>query len=123
MTDFNTQAAALCLSDMHKDAYGYRPRNNFDDGSWTQERFDRFVAGVGEDLALSIAADKVLDAEALAAYIVRLDAMVADHGISRAEAIRWDMQAEESEDDAGYYFFLQGLSSIDSAPFKTLIEG
>ena len=117
MTNFNAQAQALCLSDMYKDAYGSRPRIDFDDGTWTQEKFDTFVANTGEALTQELALEKVRDAESLATFTAYIDGLVAEHGISRAEAIRWDMQAVEADGDADFYFHMHGVSHSDSQQF------
>ena len=121
MTDFNTQAEALCLSDMHKDAYGFRPRINFNDGTWTQARFDMFVANTSEALAEEIVLGKLRDIEALAAFVAHIDKMADDYGISKRQAIRWDMQMEEAEGDVDFYFFQHGISHSDSQQFMPLI--
>ena len=120
MIDFNAQANDLCLSDMHKDAYGYRPRINFNDGTWTQESFDTFVERTGAALRFEIEESKIRDAERKADFESRISGYCTDFGITRETAMRWDMDASDCDGDVDYYLYLQGMHRSDVPEFAAV---
>jgi hypothetical protein len=82
-----------------------------------------------EYFADEIERNMVLEAEdnavALTKYEARLDAMINDHGISKADAIRWDMQAEgidTLDGDFEYYLYTLGIGFGDMTPYKELYD-
>jgi len=119
MVDFNAQAEDMCLSDMHKDAYGMRPRIDFNDGRWTQESFDAFVKSTGEALVAELADEKTRHENARADFESRINGYCDDFNIDRETAIRWDMDASDCNGDADYYLYLQGLRRGDVPEFAT----
>lgn len=83
------------ISDLHKDARGFRPTADFyryfesKTDAEKQIVWDELV----EDLDNEIARRKILQAQALEAFTQRINGMVQDYGITRAAALRWDMES------------------------------
>lgn len=100
------------LSDLHKDAYGYRPGAAYfqDWACWTNEErqvdWDRMVQMVADNEKWRGESESA----ALLRWNQHIDTQRDSLGISRATALRWDMQAMEAEGDPGYYCYLWGLS-------------
>ena len=46
-------------------------------------------------------------------WAAHINQLMADNGIDRATALRWDMQAMGASGDAGYYCYLWGISHAD----------
>lgn len=100
----------LCVSDLHKDAYGYRPSqgwwrawNNMAD-SEKQSEWDRLVEAVEAEFEYEARREQ----RAFDAWVGRINNIVVTQGVSRQDAIRWDMDAEDA-DDVEHYCFLQGF--------------
>jgi len=100
------EQAQCTYSDFHKDAYGFRPRNDVND--WTLEDFDRefaIFARVCEE-------NRIQEAAAEAEAIVRFEDRVTNlmhTGTNRARVIAWLMDAEGANGDYEYFCFTQGL--------------
>jgi len=100
------EQAQCTYSDFHKDAYGFRPRN--DVSNWTLEDFDRefaIFARVCEE-------NRIQEAAAEAEAIVRFEDRVTNlmhTGTNRARVIAWLMDAEGANGDFEYFCFTQGL--------------
>jgi hypothetical protein len=95
----------LCLSDLHKEAYGFRPG---------PAQYARWKAASKEELlaeeAYLLEAGQIAireEAENEAGAAVRFEAhigkLMADHRIDRATAIRWDIAACGLEEDVKVY--------------------
>ena len=106
------------LSDAHKDAYGFRPSGDLY-RHWATLT-DAEIAKVEDDLIAAVerAIDEEKAAHEAAAlhFEAHLAGLMADHGIDRATAIRWDIQAEGAEEDVAgyglsYYAYLNHLPS------------
>ena len=104
------------FSDLHKDAYGFRPRGAIVDAwlAMTPAELDaeeiRMQAAV-EDAMAEEDAREAANAVVFEAYIAKL---IADFNIDRATAIRWDIEALGITDDVkaygmDYYRFEHGL--------------
>jgi hypothetical protein len=94
--------------DMHKDAYGVRPRG-IDTSSWTEEDFSKEF----EHLAALIEENYVREQQQQAESSVKFEQRILDLIVSgardRETAIRWVHQAEGSDGDDEYLCFLVGL--------------
>ena len=93
--------------DMHKEAYGFRPRG-IDTSTWTEEEF---IAEF-EQLDAMIKADEVERSRSEALAISRFEAQVAawiPSAGSREDAIRWIHEAEGSNGDDEFLCYLLGL--------------
>jgi hypothetical protein len=112
------------VSDLHKDARGHRPGP----GWWT--RWSSMSADMKQQEWDSLLREAEWEAEeerrAEAAAQLRWEAhirqLVESNGISRARALRWDMQAMEANDDVGYYCYLWGISYRNETEIKDCIS-
>lgn len=100
------------MSDAHKDAYGFRPSAD-KLRHWANLPAAEFEAVQDELFAAveaSIAAETGRRNIAVAEFEAHIARMMADHGVNRETAIRWDRQAYGAEnDEIGYYEYLVGL--------------
>ena len=94
-------------SDMYKDAFGFRPRN--DVSNWTLEDFEKEF----EELSRVIRADMQREEEeqkrSVADFEVRVAATIAAGAKDRETAIRWIDVAEDAGGDREYLCFLLNL--------------
>jgi hypothetical protein len=98
------------ISDLHKDAYGFRPSESF----WSafaafnpdqkQALWDSMIA----DLKRSMEEDRVMQEEAVVKFEDRVDNLMHD-GTTRKRVIEWLMDADESLGDVDYFEYLNGL--------------
>lgn len=83
------------ISDLSKCAFGYRVRKDY--GAMTdtelQSEWDWLMQAAEE----SAKQERIAEAAALKVWNTRIAAMMNDHGIDLATAIRWDMQAMDCE--------------------------
>ena len=95
------------ISDLSKDAYGYRVRRDY--GSMSDEELEsnwnHFM-----DIALERAAiENEREQRAFDDYDARLVGMMAKHGIAYDTAVRWDLQAHgidtTNTQDIEFYFW------------------
>ena len=93
--------------DMHKDAYGFRPRG-IDTSTWTLEQFDAEFKVLGEVIEREEIARKAAEAEAVAKFEDRVAALMHT-GTDRERVIAWLMDAEGANGDSEYFCFTQGL--------------
>jgi hypothetical protein len=93
--------------DMHKDAYGFRPRG-IDTSSWTLEQFqDEFVI-LGQAIEREEIARKAAEAQAMIDFEDRVLNLMHT-GTNRERVIAWLMDAEGANGDHEYFCFTQGL--------------
>ena len=102
-------------SDMHKDAYGFRPR-----GEWTNMSTEELVSDMEYFGKLIDAAD-IEEAIAEKAAMVALEARLASYmemgAPNRATAMRWELESQGESIalqsgalyDIGYYCYCNGL--------------
>jgi hypothetical protein len=111
------------VSDLHKDAYGFRPSSTW----WAQwramtdadrqEEWDRMCREVEDSEARRFQAE----AAAQQRWERHIDQLMVTNGIDRATAIRWDMEAEDAGGDVGFYCFLAGIGYHNEADILGLI--
>ena len=94
--------------DMHKDAYGYRPRG-IDTSSWTEADFEMEFASLGAVIQQEEVARKAAEAEAQHDFEMRVQRILACGAKDRAMALRWIHEAEGSNGDDEYLCFCLGL--------------
>ena len=98
------------ISDLHKDAYGFRPSESF----WStfaafnpeqkQALWDSMIA----DLRRSVEEERVMQEEAVVKFEDRVDNLMHD-STTRKRVIEWLMDADESLGDVEYFEYLNGL--------------
>ena len=112
------------ISDLSKDATGARLR--FDWTAMSDEELQKWWDYLNDTAVMSRALEAEHNATALVEYEAHLNTMVSDHGISKADAIRWDMQAEgiteNHEQEFEHYLYKLGLGFGDWAPYKDLYD-
>ena len=103
------------LSDLHKEARGFRPRSDHFWGQWAaadndgkQAIWDGLIKEMEDRQSEELAAEH----RALANFEARIAEYVALGASDRETAIRWILQAEglDNEYDAGYICYCLGLS-------------
>ena len=93
--------------DMHKDAYGFRPRG-VDTTDWTEADFEAEF----KVLAQVIEREEIARKEAQAEAIIKFEDSVTNlmhTGTNRERVIAWLMDAEGANGDFEYFCFTQGL--------------
>lgn len=103
------------IRDLHKDARGFRPSQgwmeifNGSSDVAKQETWDQLeremIEREDEDLRQ--------ERESVTAYNSRIDGMVADYGIDRATAIRWDLDAFEVDIEAAIQYHGTAIQEIE----------
>jgi len=100
------------FSDLHKDAYGMRPRGHrfYDDETTDAER-QQFWDTAIEDLDIREAEDKRREEAAIVSFEQGIAQIMKVAGVDRATAIRYEMEAGgfEHEYDPGYVCYCYGL--------------
>ena len=100
------QAQAI-YSDMHKDAYGFRPR--FDYNTWTLEKFNAEFKLMGRIIEDDNKVKQENQAQAAHDFEMRVLSLLQTGAKDRAMALRWIHEAEGSNGDNEYLCFLLGL--------------
>ena len=99
---------AHCIySDMHKDAYGFRPRN--DVSAWTLADFEAEFDRMQKDIQSDLAREQQEQAEAVAKFEQHVVNTMCMGARDRETALRWIMDASPAAGDWEYFCFLNGL--------------
>ena len=94
--------------DMHKDAYGVRPRC-IDTSDWTEADFEAEFKLLGEVIEKENSARQLAEHEAAHAFEMRMLSIMACGAKDRAMALRWIHEAEGSNGDDEFLCYLVGL--------------
>ena len=100
------------ISDVHKDAYGFRPRGSYDNYSVVELKaeLDRLCEIAEEEYKRQ----QELEAEAYKALHKHLADLVNMGAKNFKQALAWDIQAEECEHegfvDFGFYCYKKGIA-------------
>lgn len=99
------------VSDLHKDAFGFRPSQCWWD-SWTtmtddekQSEWDSLI----ESMEASCVEEASREQRAVAIFENTVSAVLASGAKDRATAHRWLMEASKAQGDWEYFCFLNGL--------------
>ena len=99
------------VSDLHKDAYGYRPSVSFwvewkaASNEQKQKIWDNLFILNDEEMER----ERRVENSQLVKWNSYINQLMMDNNISRATAIRWDMQSIDCGDDVSYYCYHWGL--------------
>jgi hypothetical protein len=94
--------------DMHKDAYGVRPRC-IDTSSWTEADFEAEFVILAKTIDANYEQQVVAEERAMIAFEMRVQDLMTSGAKDYAMAIRWVHEAEGSNGDDEYLCFLVGL--------------
>ena len=94
--------------DMHKDAYGVRPRC-IDTSAWTEEEFNTEFDHLVQVIIDNDAQRKIAEHEAAHAFEMRIQSVMACGAKDRAMALRWIHEAEGTTGDDEFLCWTLGL--------------
>ena len=94
--------------DMHKDAYGVRPRG-IDTTSWTEADFEAEFVSMSETIDANYKQQLAQEAVAQHDFEMRVLSLLQTGAKDREMALRWIHEAEGSDGDDEYLCFLLGL--------------
>jgi hypothetical protein len=94
--------------DMHKDAYGVRPRC-IDTSSWTEADFEAEFVILAKTIDANYEEQVVAEERAMIAFEMRVQDLMTSGAKDYAMALRWVHEAEGSNGDEEYLCFLVGL--------------
>ena len=94
--------------DMHKDAYGVRPRG-IDTSSWTEADFEAEFVILAKTIDANYEEQVAAEERAMIAFEMRILSLQMTGATDRDMALRWVHEAEGSDGDDEYLCFLVGL--------------
>ena len=94
--------------DMHKDAYGVRPRC-IDTSTWTIEDFEAEFVILGQAIAEAEIERKSSEENATVVFEQRVQSLIQLGAKDRATALRWIHEAEDTMGDDEYLCYTLGL--------------
>ena len=118
MTDTITFADSL-LSDMHKDAFGSRPRGVYPD-VMTMDEYHAYADRLQEIILSNMDWEREREIAAQRSLESRVARYQEQFNIDRGTALRWEIEAATGDSpnhgvDVGYWAYLTGIS-YDLAP-------
>jgi hypothetical protein len=115
MTEFTSwedmtelEQAQATYWDMHKDAYGFRPRG-VDTSSWTLEQFQEEFVILGQAIDREETARKAAESKAVELFERRVAELISTGAKDSEMAMRWIHEAEETNGDNDYLAWTLGL--------------
>ena len=115
MSEFTTweemsalEQAQATYWDMHKDAYGFRPRG-VDTSSWTLEQFEEEFVILGQAIEREDIARKEAETKAVELFERRVAELISTGARDLDMAMRWIHEAEETNGDNDYLAWTLGL--------------
>lgn len=103
------------ISDAHKGAYGFRPRDWSRYMGMTDDELNKVADYLSEQVALEIEREELAYAESAYRFEQHIATLMSDHNIDRGTAIRWDMDAIGMDQEElefygmSYYAWRHGL--------------
>ena len=94
--------------DMHKDAYGVRPRC-IDTSSWTLADFEAEFVVLGQDIEAGEKVRVAAEQHSIFSFEKRVDDLIYSGAKDRATALRWIHEAEGTMGDDEYLCYTLGL--------------
>lgn len=96
------------MSDLSKEAYGFRVRKDYTNAS--DEEIQADWNYYHETATRRWAEEEAMEAKCLADWKARINQLCKEHGINRHDAVRWDMQAMNNEEDFEHYLWKCGIN-------------
>ncbi len=97
---------ANCYSDIHKEAYGFRPRWTIDT---TREALIEELEHCGRVIDENNKQEAIAQAQNVAKLEADIQTLIGMGATDRQTAIRWIADAEDAGDDLEYLCYLRGL--------------
>jgi len=94
-------------SDMYKDAYNVRPRNNFME--WSIETLNAEIEWLQETISYQLNEQKTIQNNNSILFEQRINETIAIGAKDRETAIRWIIDAENADGDINYLEYLLNL--------------
>jgi len=126
------------ISDLHKDARGFRPGADFmaDFNAQTDAKKQETWDYLCEQLERRELEESMQELDAQRRFESRIQGMMTDHGIDRATAIRWEIDANDlvelmaeaielfgtAEQEVDHFLWDQGLAFQIMPMYRTEIE-
>lgn len=102
------EQAQATYSDMHKDAFGFRPRG-IDTSNWTLEKFEEEFEDLGKIIDRAEQARKEHERNAVVAFEQRIIDLIEVGAKDRATAMKWIHQSVDTDGDDEYLAWILGL--------------
>lgn len=108
------------ISDLYKDAYGFRPSNeylkNYSSLSKEEQRKeDDYLQNIVDR---SIEEERAQREHSYNVWFNSVSQIATSNNVSLGTAIRWDMEAHDTELDVGYYCYKTGIGYENEAFIK-----
>ena len=107
------------ISDLSKDAYGYRVRLDY--GSMTDAELQKTWDGFIRESEASQAREDADAAAQLSLWNAHINYLVQHGARDRKQAIEWDMAAYAVDGDVGYYCWQWGIAYRNEAYIKGIL--
>lgn len=102
-------------SDVHKDAYGFRPRDYDRVKALSLDELRAEMDYLGKVAMEEYEREQAAEKEAAFNLGVAVEALAQDQGVSVGTAWRWMMQAEDLENDLEHFLWRQGVGCGETA--------
>lgn len=107
-------------SDIHKDAYGFRPTNWDEVRTWSLAQLEQEIDELAEIASDAVSLEKAQEEAAATALVRSHNDLMVINAISSVDAWRWLLQAEQPDVmdgnyDIGYFLWNSGVGVGDIA--------
>ncbi len=107
-------------SDVHKDAYGFRPNNWAEVRNWSLAQLEQEIAELAEIASDAVSLEKAQEEAASQALVRAHNDLMVLNAIGSADAWRWLLQADQPDVtdgkyDIGYFLWNSGVGVGDIA--------
>jgi len=108
------------MSDISKEAYGFRVRKDYTNASddEIQKDWDHF----NETAERRWAEEALAETQAWDNFLAELNVIVANGAGTIAVALRWDIDAYEVDGDIGFYCYKRGIAFSKEAEITAMLE-
>lgn len=106
------------ISDVHKDAYGFRPREDY--SRLTDAQLESLLAQFSRAAEEEIERERAQQSAAEVRWEADIAKLVADQKVTKARAILWDMAAHETDFGFDQYCWARGLSYAFETKLKDI---
>lgn len=107
-----------CIVNLHKSAYGFKPRGSafLDLQSMSDEDITRYIHELSAEADRRMEEEARIEAEAFHKLEEHLNTMQGDYCIDRETAIRWEMEAHDTQ-DREHWLYCWGIGFEDMHHF------